>query len=211
MLATQGSPETMVSQVLEKEVFTVTFAPPNKKMAFLSEPRPSRHLNWITPTEISVHLVGIYLMNKWFLRQPHLNGLHTIIGILGITANVFGAYADLRSFLFWKKVSIQRLEYDIWSDVTVTFLVVIPTAISTVYATYFAAMNNDAISTKFKCILYLYFVVESAFSLTILSIAGNDEFQLLQFCHHLILLGYLCMLSEAIGRKQKQVHLMKIK
>ena len=181
-------------------------------MAVVSTPRPSQYLNWITPTEIFVHLLGVYFMNKWFLsKQTNIKIMEQIIGIFGIVANIFGAYADLRSFLFWKDIPIQKLENGIWTDLTVTLLVIIPTAVSTLYVSYQASINNLAISPQLRYIIYGYFILESIVSLSILTITDNDKFQLLQFVHHLILFGYLILLNKSMTLKRQQIRLMKMK
>ena len=178
----------------------------------VSAARPSLYLNWITPTQIFVHLVGIYLMNAWYLsKSTNIRLTEQGIGILGIIGNIFGAYADLRSFLFWKNIPIQQLENDCWTDITVILLVIIPTAISSLYVSYDASINNSAISFTFKCVIYVYFILELLVSLSILAIEDNDKFQLINFMHHLILFGYLLLLNKSMIIKKQTIQMMKIK
>ena len=181
-------------------------------MALVSAPRPSKYLIWMTPIEIVIHLIAAYYMNKWFLlKQTNTHFLHKLIGIIGFIANFFGSYANLRSFLFWQQVPIHQLEHGIWTDLIVIILVIIPTIISILYATYYASNSNTAISTRFKYIIYAYFILQSIFSLSILSITDNDVFQMIQLFYHLLLFGYLPLLNQAITVKQKQIKLMKMK
>ena len=178
----------------------------------VSEPRPSDYLSFVAPTEVFVHFVGAYVMNKCFLsRKPGDPSGYVVIGILGIIGNIFGAYSHLREFLDWNGVPIDLLEKDIWNDWTFMMLVVVPTGISSLWATYVASFRNEAISMRFKAFVILYFLTESIFASIVLAfVADDDTYHCWQWVQHFFLLGFQVTMYHAMKLKSKQIRLMKM-
>ena len=83
--------------------------------------------------------------------------------------------------------------------------------ISSAYATYAASMGNLAISTKYKCFIVLYFVMESTFaSFVLMLVEDDDAYHCWQWVQHLVLLGFLWTLYQAMRMKKKHIRFMKM-
>merc|ERR1712176_1276401 len=103
-------------------------------------------------------------------------------------------------------------EHGAWNDWTFIALVIVPTAISSVFAVYAASIGNPAISTKFKCFIVFYFVMESTFASFVLMLVNDDDaYHWWQWVQHLVLLGLLWTEHEALRMKNKHIRFMKMK